>query len=52
MATQTVTSLGKVMRTAEASRWTERRAMALWLGGSVLGWAVVLGLGYLALTLI
>jgi len=52
MATQSITSLGKMARTAEASRWTERRAMALWLGGSALGWAIVLGVGYLALTFI
>ena len=52
MVTQTVTSLDKVVRSAEAARWTERRAMVLWLGGSVLGWAIVLGIGYLALTFI
>ena len=47
MATQTISAVGKPDRVEESARWTERRALALWIVGSAAGWAAVIGLIYL-----
>jgi hypothetical protein len=51
MATQTISSLGKAAQADDSERWTERRALVLWLCGSVGGWALILGLIYVGRTL-
>jgi hypothetical protein len=48
MSIQTLSSIGKADRASASERWTERRALLLWLVGSASGWALVLGLAYLA----
>jgi hypothetical protein len=47
MATQTISALDKTDRVVESGRWTDRRALALWILGSAVSWSLVLGLAYL-----